>query len=145
MDIRNHHVGTNCQFGLRGGLGPEMRNRTDYTHVEDLENLDKVTSPSSNSILTSLHTQEQRGHVPFALLNLLLDPDHNSAIPTFVSESLSVRAGCLAHLFSSSIAVSTYRLSSSNCLPFNPRSRAMHTSAQESPSWTQSSSLAISA
>ena len=69
--------------------------------------------------------------------DLLVDLEYDSAITILVSESLGVRiAGGPAHVFSCSIAPRVEWVSSSNRLPFNPRSRAVQTSAQESPSAT---------
>ena len=103
----------------------------------DLKDPDEVQLPSRDLILITLRVEYSCGHVPFPLLgDLLLDRGHGSAIGTLVSETLGGRIVDPTHVVNSLVASSTDWLSSSNRLPFNPRSSALHTPAQVFPSST---------
>lgn len=113
-----------------------MSNRVDLTYIEDVKDPDEVMFPNGNLILV-LRVEKSGSHVRFTLLYYLpLNLGHSSVIEALVSKSLSARSIGTAHEVNCSIALSTDSVSSSNRLPFNPRSRAWHTSAQASPSST---------
>ena len=126
MCICNHRVGINCQLGLRGSAA-EFTNtqKIDWTHIEDVKDPNKVILPSGDLVLIDLRMEHSGEHIPFFLLNdLPLDLGHGSGIETRVSESLGARVAGMTHVVSCPIALETEWPSSSNRLPFNPRSRA---------------------
>ena len=112
-----------------------MPDETNRTHVEDLKDPIEVLFPNSNRIFVILRVESSRGRMSFTLLDdLPLDPGQSPAIENLVIGLLSVHATTVStHVVNSSIAPSTDRLSSSNRLPSRPRSRALHTLAQDSP------------
>lgn len=112
-----------------------MLNRTNRTYIEDAEDPGQVLLPGNDSIFIRLRMEESRGRTSFTLLDdLLLDLGHGSAIiGTLVSETPRAYIADSTHIVNCSIASSTEWLSLSNCLPFNPRSRALQTSAHDSP------------
>ena len=113
--------------------------------MEDLEDPVEILLPTRNRILILLLADKSRGNIPFTLLDSLpLNRTHGSAIGTVVSESLGVRVLNPTHVVNSLIASSTDGLSSSDCLPSNPRSRALHTAAQDRPRSTYSRSPTMS-
>jgi len=80
MDIRDEHVGVDCQLGLREGC-QEMSNRTDWTYVEDMKDPIEVPLPSRNLIFDSWDVEEASGCILFALYDdLPLNLCHSSTI-----------------------------------------------------------------
>jgi len=80
MDIRDEHVGVDCQLGLREGC-QEMSNRTDWTYVEDMKDPIEVPLPSRNLIFDVRRVKESRGRIPFTPYDdLPLDLCHGSTI-----------------------------------------------------------------
>ena len=133
VDIRNKHVGIDCQLGLEGGCWqtPSINNRT---YVEDVKDPVEVLPPCRNRVLVALCAEGPRDRVSLALVDdLALDFSHSPVIETLVSGRPCVDIADSTYVVSCSIAPSTDRLSSSNRLPSKPRSRALHTSAQVSP------------
>ena len=98
----------------------------DYTHVEDVEDPIEIPSPSGNCIFVVPGMEASRDRVTFSLCdNLPLDLPHGSVITTVVSRLLLAQTiGGPTHDVSCPIASRTEPLSSSDRLPFNPRSRA---------------------
>ena len=145
-DIRNHHVRTNCHLSLRGGGSVcEYAMQRMMRTLKTLRTLTRSRVQVATLSLSPFVRQNREDTFHLPSLTFFWIPITILRLYRFVSELVRVGIGCaVAHLVNSSIAVSTERLSSSDRLPFNPRLRAMHTSAQESPSNTQSSSLAIS-
>jgi hypothetical protein len=93
--------------------------------VEDIEDSIKVSSPSCDFVFVAPCVEGSRDRVSLAPDgDLPLDLSHSSAIETVVSRLSCVRTSGSTHPVSSPIASSTDRLSSSDRLPFNPRSRA---------------------
>ena len=114
-----------------------MPKKTDGTYVKYVKYPTEILPPSGDSVFVAIRVEESRCCVSFALLgDIILNASHGPDVETLVSELLGVRDGGSTHVVSWSIAESTDRLSSSDCLPSKPRSRALHTSAQVSPSST---------
>ena len=86
---------------------------------------DKVVSPTDNLVLIDLGMEDPGGHIPFTLLcDFPLDVGDGSAIEISVSGSPDACIfASLAHVVSCPIAPRMDWVSSSNRLPFNPRSR----------------------
>ena len=102
--------------------------------MEDLKDPHEILLPTRNRILIALLVDKSRESIPFALVDgLLLNCGHGSVIGTVVSETLNAHLPDQTHVVNFSIAPNTDRLSSSDRLPSNPRSRALHTSAQDCP------------
>ena len=136
MDIQNHRIGVDYQFGLKGGDQRE-RDRTNWTHVEDMKNPIEVQLPRPNRFLIILCMHKSGYQILFTLLSdLLLDLLHCPAITSAVGELSKLRIGGLTHVVSCSIASRTGWLRSYNSFPPIPRCRALHTFAQVSPSST---------
>ena len=99
-----------------------MYKETNCTHVEDLEDPGKVLLPSGNFALIVHRVDGPGTRAPFTPLgDRPLDLGHGPATGASISESLGARITCLAHLFSSPIALRTDWLSSANRLPSNLR------------------------
>ena len=81
MDIRNHHIGIDCQLCLkRALLGMWIPNRFNRTYVEDVKDPDKILLPRSNLTLIALGEDESVYHTPFTMLDdLPLDLGQGSA------------------------------------------------------------------
>lgn len=102
-----------------------------------MKDSNEVLLPSGNGIFIALRVEDPRGCISFTLFgDLLLDCDDGSMVEAWVSRLRSVRMARLTHIVSCPIAPSTNWLSSSGRFPFNPLLRALHTSAQDSPSST---------
>jgi hypothetical protein len=100
---------------------------------------EEVISPNRNLILIALRVEDPEDHISVTLLDdLPLDLGNGSGFEVSAIESLSIYVARLSHVVSCRIALSTDRVSSSNLLPSNPRSRAWHTSAQANPRSTYS-------
>jgi hypothetical protein len=113
-----------CRLLIRSerGLSSGMSDRTNRTHVEDVEDPHKVLLPSRDLLLVALREDESHHCISFPLLDdLPLHPRHGSAIQPLVSGSLAVRMTGMAHPFRSPIASRMDWLSPSNRLPFNLR------------------------
>ena len=109
----------------------------DGTHVEDVENPVEVQSPCGDRLLIILRVKNSRDRTSFTPFDdAPLDLCHSSADKSLVNESLGVYISGSAHVVSCPIASNTDWLSSSVRLPFIPRSRALQTSVQASPSST---------
>ena len=99
----------------------------------------QIPSPRRNCIFVALRAQDTRNPISFSLLDdFLLDLGNGPGIDIEISISWLLGACILGltHVVNFSIAPSIGLLSSFICIPSNPRSRAWHTSAQESPSST---------
>ena len=102
--------------------------------MEDLKDPHEILLPTRNRILIAFLVNKSREDIPFAFLDgLLLNCGHGSVIETVVGEPLNIRPPDQTHVVNFSIAPNTDRLSSPDRLPSNPRSRALHTSAQDCP------------
>ena len=113
--------------------------------MEDLKDPGEVLLPTGNHTPTILAVEESGAHVQFTLLanSLLPNRRQSSEIGTLVSETLGVRVPAPTHVVNCWIASSINGLSSSCCLPSNPRSRALHISTQDRPRPNKSSLLAV--
>jgi hypothetical protein len=122
LSICNSNVGIDRQFRLKWGpLSLQIPNRTNWTHIEYVENSEKILVPRSNLILVALREDEPQDYVPFpSLVDLPPHLGHGSVINTWVSGPL-VRIAGLAHVISSPIASNTAWVSSSNRFPVNLR------------------------
>ena len=99
-----------------------MPSRTDYTHVEDVKDPDKVLLPSRDLLLVALREYESGHYTALALLDdFFLDPGQSSEIEMSVSRSLAVRTTDLTHEVRSPIASRMDWLSLSARFPFNLR------------------------
>ena len=106
----------------------------DSTYVEDVEDSIEVPVPPRNRIFVRLGVETPRDRMSFTLFDdLLLDLGHGPTIETIVSGLLDAGIADSTYVVSCSIAPNTDRLSSSNRLPSKPRSRALHTSPQDTP------------
>ena len=99
-----------------------MLNRTNYTHIKDVKNPDKVLLPSRDLLLVALREDESGHYTALALLDdFLLDPGQSSEIEMLVSRSPVVRTTDLTHEVRSPIASRIDWLSLSARFPFNLR------------------------
>ena len=97
----------------------------------------EIPPPCGNRIFVALRLKDTQEPISLSLLDdFLLDLGNGPAIGMFVSLLLSARVPGSTHVVNFSIAPSMDLLSSFTRFPSNPRSRAWHTSAQESPSST---------
>lgn len=102
-----------------------LLNGTDCTHVEDMEDPIEVLLPTSDRIFVAPCAENSRDRASFTLFDdIPLNLSHSSAMETLVSGLLSMQIADRTDVVSCPIAPRTDWLSSSNCLPFNPRSRA---------------------
>ena len=118
--------------------------RSKGTHVVDATNLIEIQPPCSNQLFMILCADKLADDRPFTSLDdVCLDRSYGPTVGGLVSttKSSGVYITGSAHVSNRSIASIVDRLSSSCRLPFIPRSRTWQTSAQASPSWTQSASL----
>ena len=72
MNIRNHHVGVNRQFGLKALLSFRVANVSGGTYVEDMKDPYKILFPRRNLALIALREDESMYRIPFTLLDDLL-------------------------------------------------------------------------
>ena len=130
MNIRNQSVGIDCKLSLEKRrqrvLGGSHR-----TYIKHLKNPIKVPPPSHNIFFITLCMEEPNCPVSFAVLGDL--PLYRGYSSVIINEIFGVCILCLTHAVNRPIASSTDVLSSSDFFPFKPRSRALHTSAQNSP------------
>jgi hypothetical protein len=122
LGIRYPDVGIDRQFRLKWGpLSLRIPKRTNWTHIEYVENSDKILVPRSNLILVALREDEPQDYVPFpSFVDLPPHLGHGSVINTWVNGSL-IRITGLTHVVSSPIASNTAWVSSSNRFPVNLR------------------------
>ena len=103
-------------------------------YIENVEDPVEVHPPGGECFFIILRVGDSGEQVPCTLFSdPLLDLRYSPAIESVMSESYTMCIADRTHAVSCSIASETERLSSSACLPFIPRSRALHTSAQASP------------
>jgi len=144
MDFGDHDVSVgNSRMCVYRQFGLEVQSQqspdgNDGTHVEDLKNPVEVQLPGRDFLLVALCMEMSRNHVPFALLDdppsdLRQGPEVGSE--TSSTNHLAGIAG-VTHVVSCLIASHTELLRSFNLFPSSPRSRAVQTSAQASPSST---------
>jgi hypothetical protein len=144
VGVSDHDVGGDRQFCLKTRflaiIGKDLR----QTYCENVKDPVEVQLPRSDRLFITLRVEKSGDRISFAQLDdLPLDLGHSSAIEALVSKPLGVHANGQTYSLSSSIASKTDGLSSSGCFPCNPRSSALHTSAQDKPSSTQSCRLII--
>ena len=113
--------------------------------MENLKDPEEVLLPTGDHTLTVIAVEQSRAQVLFPLFanGLLPNRGQSSEIKTFVSEMPHIHIPDATHVVNCSIAFSIDGLSSSCCLPSNPRSRALHTSTQDRPRSKRSSLLAV--
>jgi len=114
---------------------------SDSTHVKDLKNLVKVRPPGGDHFLVGLCMQMSRNRTSFSLFHDIPFDLRYSPGETVVNVAPKVCVADVAHFVSRLIASRTELSRSFNLFPFSPWSRAVQTSAQASPSSTQSSRL----
>ena len=108
--------------------------RSERTHVKDMEDPVEVQLPGGDHFFIVLRVEVSRDDVSFTPLDdVLLNLGHGPLVESLVSEPPSVWIIGSTYVVNCSIASNTDRLNSSARLPFNPRSRALHASAQASP------------
>ena len=143
IDACNHRVGIYRKFGLNW-TSLATSGKTDRTYIEDVKDPIEVQLPGSDRLFVVLCVKESRDRISFTLLDdLPLNLADSPVIERSVGRPLDVCMVVAAHVVNRSIAPRTDWLSSSSCFPFNPRSRAWQTSAQDKPSSTQSCLLII--
>jgi hypothetical protein len=127
---------TTCIF-IASSVWKRTVNDSDRTHVEDEKDPGEVRPPGSDCFLVVLCVDKPRDYIPFSLLDdLPLDLRHSPAINSIVNEVFKLYIAAVTHAVSWLIASHTELLRSLNRFLFNPRSSAVQTSAQASPSST---------
>lgn len=111
------------------------------THTEDMKDPVEVQPPDGNLFLAVPGVEVSGNHISSALLtDFSFDLRHGPRIGSKISRSptklLKVLVTDVTHVVSCLIASRTELLTSSSLFPLNPRSRAVQTSAQASPSST---------
>ena len=118
---------------------------TQGTYIEGVKDLIDIQPPCSDPAFILLRAEKARDHIPFALLDdIPLDPAHDTACESsLMSESSRAFTAGITYIVNRSIFSDTDLVTSSPLLLSIPRSRAIQTSAQASPSSTQSNLLII--
>ena len=109
--------------------------------MKDLKDHVELFLPTRNRNFVHLRMEPPGDRVSFTLfddilLDVFLDLGHSPVMDIWVGGVLGIRTAGSTYMVSCSIAPSTDRLSSSGRLPFKPRSKALHTSPQDSPRLT---------
>ena len=104
------------------------------TYAKDLKYPVEFLLPGSDRILVASRMERSREHVPLILLDdILLSIVHGSAVVALIGGLVDAYVPELAHALSRPIASVTVSLRSSDSIPLNPRSSALHTCAQDDP------------